>query len=381
MTQLSRSFLFLFSLVFLPHVTLFAQGSKGPDQSTVSSPPQSSQIQPSNPASADSEKAGRSNESKPLEDFNTLAVPPGLSFDSLPLGKGDFPEYSRELVRLEWRAGDPVDVSLIKPAGVKNPPVILYLYSFPSTARRFADPEFCKFLVKNGFAAVGFVSALTGERFRARAMRTWFVSELQESLATSVHDVQLMLNYLSTRGDFDMTRVGMFGDGSGASIAIMAAAVDSRIKAVDLLDPWGDWPEWLAKSTLVPENERADYLKPEFLQKVQNVDPAKWLPQLKTQRVRLQYIDDLTVTPKTAREHMEAVAPSNVKVVHYASKNAFLANVAFAGKGFDWIKEELGGAPPVQASKSGPRDRSAIYQRFSEGTRSVTFGETVSLQD
>ena len=82
-------------------------------------------------------------------------------------------------------------------------------------------------------------------------MKEWFVSQLQESIAASAHDVQMILNYLAMRGDLDMDHVGMFGDGSGASIAILAAAVDPRIKASDLLDPWGDWPDWIAKSTLI----------------------------------------------------------------------------------------------------------------------------------
>jgi len=46
-----------------------------------------------------------------------------------------------------------------------------------------------------------------------------------------------------TRGDIDMDHVGMWADGSGAAIAILAASVDPRIKALDLLDPWGDWPK------------------------------------------------------------------------------------------------------------------------------------------
>jgi|SRR5579863_57116 len=289
----------------------------------------------------------RSADGPPLEDFNTLAVPPGLDFDTLSLGKGDYQDYSTELVRGEWRAGDPVELRVIKPAGVKNPPVILYLYSFPSTADRFASAEFCKVVTQNGFAAVGFVSALTGERYAMRPMKQWFVSELQEALSTSVHDVQFILNYLDQRGDVDMTRVGMFGEGSGASIAIMAAAADPRIKALDLLDPWGDWPDWLAHSTLVPEDERAAYLKPEFLKKVENLDAVKWLPQLKTQSVRLQFIEGLAITPKQAREREEAAAPSNVKVVHYENAKAFKSTVASSGKGFDWIKGALGWAAPV----------------------------------
>jgi hypothetical protein len=294
-------------------------------------------------------------DTRPLEDWYTLGVPPHLSFDSMSLGKSESAQYTKELVQVDWRSSDPIDLWVIKPVGVKNPPVILYLYSFPSTNNRYNDPEFCKFLTRHGFAAVGFLSALTGDRFHSRPMKQWFVSELPESLGSSVHDVQLILNYLDSRGDLDMTRVGMFGDGSGASIAIMAAAVDSRIKVLDLLDPWGDWPEWLAKSTLVPEDERAAYLKPEFLKNLENLDPVKWLPELKTQRVRLQYIEDLKVTPKAVRERVAAAAPPSVKVVHYESTKAFLDNVASSGKGFEWIQEQVGLASSVEANQAGSR--------------------------
>jgi iron complex outermembrane receptor protein len=77
---------------------------------------------------------------------------------------------------------------------------------------------------EGGFAAIGFVSALTGHRFHNRSMKEWFISELQEALGTSVHDVPMILNYLSTRGDLDMDNIGMFGQGSGGAIAILAAS-------------------------------------------------------------------------------------------------------------------------------------------------------------
>jgi len=87
-------------------------------------------------------------------------------------------------------------------------------------------------------------------------MKQWFVSELQEALASSTHDVQMVLNYLDTRGDIDMEYIGVFGQGSGGSIAILAAAADPRISTLQLLDPWGDWPDWLKSSEAIPENER-----------------------------------------------------------------------------------------------------------------------------
>jgi hypothetical protein len=291
------------------------------------------------------------------EDWTTLKVSPDQKGpDPFPPMRSEFPEFTREFVQLTWRPGDLIDLYVLKPAGFKKPPLILYLYSFPKTTEAgFKDNDFAKLLTKNGFAAVGFVSALTGPRYHDRPMKQWFVSELQEALAASVHDVQLILNYLDQRGDLDMSRVGMFADGSGASIAIMAASVDPRIKALDLLNPWGDWPDWMAKSTLIQlEDERAEYVKPEFLKKVENLDPVKYLPQLTTQRVRLQYLDMDTVTPKSAWERIKAAAPPNAVVAEYPNLKAlgktFGFGPEFTSKLFEWIQMQVVAPSSVEQS-------------------------------
>ena len=285
--------------------------------------------------------------------------PPALAL------QGTFPKFTRDFLEMEWRKDDEVDLYVIKPAGVEKPPVILYLYSFPSDKNRFVNNNFAKIATKNGFAAVGFVSALTGQRYRNRPMKEWFVSELQEALGKSVHDVQYVLNYLEKRGDVDMTRIGMYADGSGASIAIMAAAVDPRIKTLDLLDPWGDWPDWLAKSTLVPEDERPNYVTPEFLKKVQPLDPVTWLPKLTTQRVRLQFLGDDKVTPDAAMQKLRAAAGPNVTISTYSTSKDFIASVGGTSgqKIFDWIKQQLapsGSEQKLAAHREGelrPREK------------------------
>src|SRR5208282_3326978 len=53
--------------------------------------------------------------------------------------------YTHELTRVQWRPADPIDLYIIKPVGVKNPPVILYLYSYPFETDRFLNHDFCKF--------------------------------------------------------------------------------------------------------------------------------------------------------------------------------------------------------------------------------------------
>ena len=160
----------------------------------------------------------------------------------------DYPGYTQELLQVQWRSGDPIDLYVMKPKGVKKPPVILYLYGYPTDTDIFKRDDYQELVTRNGVAAVGFVSALTGHRYHDRPLKQWFLSELQECLATSAHDVQMVVNYLAARGDLDMERVGMFAQGSGASIAILASAADPRIKVLDVLDPWGDWPTWMATS-------------------------------------------------------------------------------------------------------------------------------------
>jgi len=191
------------------------------------------------------------------------------------------PDFVRQLVRVQWRVNDPIELWITRPKVTGKVPVVLYLYSYSDSNDRFHDNGWCKRATADGFAAVGFAAAVTDYRFRWRPLKQWFVSELTESLGSSVHDVQLILNYLADRGDFDMSRVGMFGMGSGASIAILAAHADPRIKTLDLLDPWGDWPDWLKDSPEVPASERSKYLAPEFLKSVAPLDPVAYLPSLK----------------------------------------------------------------------------------------------------
>jgi len=291
-----------------------------------------------------------------VEDWTTLtlahselhAEPP------VPGQKDDMPRFTRELLQVKWRQGDPIDLYVIKPKDIAKPPVVLYLYSYPSETDRFRDDAYCARLTAGGFAAVGFVSALTGQRYSNRPMKQWFVSELQESLATTVHDVQMILNYLTTRGDLDMSKVGMFGTGSGGAIAILAASVEPRIKAIDVLNPWGDWPDWLAESGIIPDEERANFVRPDFEKKITNLDPVQYLPAL-TQQVRIQNVMDDSVTPKTAKEKISASAPKSAQISNYDDTKKFFSAEG-GGRIFQWIKAQLQPPvpPPSAAQKAQP---------------------------
>lgn len=256
----------------------------------------------------------------------------------------DETEFVRELYRMQWRETDPIDVWVIRPkvAGKvpQKVPVILYLYSYADTDERFRDNDWCKRATADGYAAVAFTSALTDYRFKNRAMKKWFVSELAESLGSTTHDVQLILNFLTQRGDIDMSRVGMFGLGSGATIAILAAHADARITTLDVLEPWGDWPDWVSKSALLTAEERPKYERKEFLSNVATLDPLVYLPRLKTPNVRLQLVLNGQITPPVARERIAAAAPDRATVVKYQSAEGLYKAWQTAGLS-GWIKEQL----------------------------------------
>lgn len=277
------------------------------------------------------------------EDFSCLSLTGSDLHAEPPLlgGKTTTPDYIWEFLRIQWRPNDPVDIYVVRPVGVKNPPVVLYLYSDPTDVDRFKNGGWSKRVTRNGVAAVGFVSAFTGYRAQYHPLNQTFISQLQESLATSVHDVQMVLNYLETRHDLDMTRVGMFGEGSGGAIAILAAKADPRIKALDLLAPWGDWPDWLAKSSQVPDKERAKYLKPDFLERLGPLEPVRYLPDLKSRRIRMQFEDNDTTEPKQVVSKLEFSAPPTATtVVHYPGVEEFWA-ASSGGRLFDWITNGL----------------------------------------
>jgi hypothetical protein len=265
-----------------------------------------------------------------------------MSYKPVPGDRSDIAGniFIRELYQLAWRPSDPMDVYVVRPRGVEKPPVIIYLYSFPQDTDRFKNDHWCTAATVNGYAAVGMVSAFTGHRLEHRAPKEWFVSELQESLAESTHDIQMILNYLETRGDVDMTRVGILGQGSGGAIAILASGADARIRALDVLTPWGDWPTWLAKSKMVPDDERAKYLTPEFLAKVATMEPTKWLPKVKARNVRIQNVRKDGNVPDEVQEKMESASPDIAEINQYADGRA-LVPAASGGRLLDWLKDEL----------------------------------------
>jgi hypothetical protein len=334
----------LLSLLFAAVSALSAQQTPSGDAAAPTQPGTTQAAPPPVPAQAAPTPAPKK------EDWTALPLEKsGLDLsrtEAVLIAKWEKPDFTEELLRVQWRPNDAIDLYVILPHGVAKPPAILYLYDYLSDTGRFRDEGWCKRATKDGFAAVGFLSAMSGDRFHApHRLNQWFVSELQESLGSSAHDVQMVLNYLAARGDIDMSRIGIFGQGSGGAIAVLAAAVDTRITTLDLFNAWGDWPDWLKDSPLILEKDRANFVTPEFLNKAAKLDPAHYLPQLKERSVRIEYVLDDPTTPKTAREAMLAAAPKDADVIRYKDTDEHAK--AWRANGLSgWLKSQLQAGQP-----------------------------------
>ena len=293
-----------------------------------------------------------------IEDYSAPSLAKSQLHADAPqvVERSEGPGFVREFVSVAWRPADTIYLYVIRPKNVPKPPTVIYLYGYPSETDRYQDDGWCQRATAGGYAAIGFVPALSGQRYHGVPMKKWFVSELQQSLSESTHDVQMILDYMSQRGDLDMNNVGMFGVGAGGTIAVAAASVDPRLKAIDLLDPWGDWPVWLTKSEVIPDEERPEYVKPEFEKKLASFDPIVLLRELKGVRVRLiQINEDFDSTPEEAKKGIEASLPASGEKHRYESNAEFYGAVASGGRAFDWIKLQLKTPNSKEASKLAQR--------------------------
>ena len=155
-----------------------------------------------------------------LEDWSSLSLANSELVPEPPLlgEKYDNPQFTRELLQVKWRQGDPIDLYVIRPKGAATLLPFYISTATPPKPKCFVAIP----IVRMSPGAIRCDWVCVGSQrpsIHQSADETAVVSELQEALGSSVHDVQMILNYLATRGDLDMSRIGMFGVGSGGTLS------------------------------------------------------------------------------------------------------------------------------------------------------------------
>jgi hypothetical protein len=136
----------------------------------------------------------------------------------------------------------------------------------------------------------------------------------------------------------------MFGMGSGGTIAILAAQADPRINTLDVLDPWGDWPDWFRNTAALSPEDREKFSTPEFLGPIATLDPVAYLPDLQTRNIRIQQMISDPVTPSVAKVKISSAAPFRTILVKYQSPEDLFKTWQVSGL-TGWIKQQLHSTP------------------------------------
>jgi hypothetical protein len=88
---------------------------------------------------------------------------------------------------------------------------------------------------------------------------------------------------------------------------------------------------------------------------------VEWLPQLKSQHVRLQLVHDDSVTPILVQKSIEAAASGTAQTVDFNTTQQFL-RVVSGDKIMQWLKDQLGPASPLQPARQDSRNSKASQQ-------------------
>jgi dienelactone hydrolase len=137
-------------------------------------------------------------------------------------------------------AGQRVPGLLFKPAGAQGRlPVVIALHG--TGGNKETQLAFIRQMAGRGFIAIAIDGRYAGERshhgalgtadYQAAIVKAWEGSGEHPFYYDTVWDVMRLLDYLQTREDVDIRRVGLFGISKGGIETYLAAAADPRIAA------------------------------------------------------------------------------------------------------------------------------------------------------
>lgn len=138
-------------------------------------------------------------------------------FRDIKLKMNEYLDTPFEVVRVPFE-GHEIVVHLYRPQGVEKPPLVIYTGGVDGSKEN-AEPM-SQLLPEAGIAMAAFDLAGTGESM------DWLARPDSHKLH------KRLIDYFSETGNFDNTRIGLWGGSFGGYYAIRMAADDPRIKAV-----------------------------------------------------------------------------------------------------------------------------------------------------
>jgi dienelactone hydrolase len=177
-------------------------------------------------------------------------------------------------------------------------------------------------LVKEGYAclAIDMVSHGDRPRFLAPTRLFDFPYEARNAIAQTVVDLRRGLDYLATRPDIDMGRIGYLGVSMGSIVGSVFCATDTRIAAAVFVVGGGNW-ELILKDTIIPLStngaiKQAGARKP-VVEAWAPFDPDIWVGRISPRPVLLINGEKDTIVVPPAAKAFQAACKEPKKIVWY----------------------------------------------------------------
>jgi uncharacterized protein len=199
-------------------------------------------------------------------------------------------------------------------------PVIFFMHWLQSD-KSLAD-NFAGKWATYGYAVLAIDGVFKGERAKpGRSILETNITDTRNNLVQQVIDCRRGVDYLETRKDIDINRLGYFGISMGSLTGAITTAVDERFKVVVLADGAGDFSTVFSKAELpefkktVEEIKAKGFTLEQSMAILKPVDPVEYVGHISPRPVLMINGKKDEIFPYEAMDefHKAANEPKEVK--------------------------------------------------------------------
>jgi cephalosporin-C deacetylase-like acetyl esterase len=215
-----------------------------------------------------------------------------------------------------------VPALLTLPRNVAPPfPAILLLHGVLGHKDSFNQKKRSAFLTATGYATMRIDGQYRGEREVAlgegAGLRTEYYYRNRDAMLQTAVDLMRALDYLASRDDIDMNRIGFAGLSMGGSIGTLFCAHEPRVKAVVLAITGGDFRTFRKSAGAGSSDEQA-------MQAYRIVDPVLYVSRIAPRPLLMINAAHDEIVPRAATETLFEAAREPKRIIWYECGHAAL---------------------------------------------------------
>ena len=263
---------------------------------------------------------------------------------------GVYPVYTAYHIAFDSTNGERVPGVLYLPKnGAARNPCVIVQHGYGGD--KSMGGMFAGTLAPQGFAVIAIDAEYHGERKEpGKDVLATDVENDERAWHQSIQDLSRVVDYLETRTDIDMQRIGYVGASMGAFFGAVFTGVDKRVKTAVLVVGGGDWDVFINNSMVPPAVVIRDYYKKagmplsDFAQGMAPVDPVHFISLFAPHPLLMINCSNDTIVPRKTGELLFEAA-GEPKYIEWLKCDAPIGHIPPIGKTqqlvMKWFKKQL----------------------------------------